>query len=76
MEVRLPRAQTDEGLALGAEDLAQAGIAPGSPVVIETEGEGHLVVREQTSSEMDAEIAAGGLAHAETVEELFRKLGE
>lgn len=43
--------------------------------MIETEGEGHLVVREQTSAEMDAEIA-GGLAHAETVERLFRKRGE
>lgn len=44
--------------------------------MMETEGEGLLVVREQGSSEMDAEIAAAGLPQAETVEKLFRKLGE
>jgi len=74
MEVRLPKAQTDEGLAVSAEDLARAGITPGSPVVVETEGEGRLLVREQTSAEMDSEVAAGGLVRASSLEELFRKL--
>lgn len=52
-------------LALASQQAvpgARAGIAPGSPVVVETDGENQLRVREQTSAEMDAEVAAGGLA--------------